>query len=121
MTDGSDIIIKKGEPLTPEACGGIVNAAAGMMRWKHPEIAFGTPARERAVAWRITRTVKVDDECWPDAHEAWLTIGPQHFHVGLCEDEMEAGFMCVMLAKAMIAMIDGAASGELPHGPPVLG
>jgi hypothetical protein len=119
MTDGSDIIIKKGEPLTPEAFEAIVNAASGMTEWKAAELPPTALARERSIAAKLTRVTEVFDDDWPDAHAAWLTIGPQHFKVGVCEDREEAGWMCWMLAKAMIAVIDGAAHGVLPDGPPV--
>jgi hypothetical protein len=99
----------------------MIAAAGGRTGWKWnlPDLPAGVLARERSIAGKLTRVTEAYDDEWPDAHAAWLTIGPQHFKVGVFEDREEAGWMCLMLAKAMIAVIDGSAHGLLPDGPPV--
>jgi len=89
------------------------------MNWMMPELPTAALARDWALAKRYTRVTKAIDEDWPDAHSAWLTIGPQHFKVADCETKEEAGWHCWMLAKAMRAVIDSAVTGTTIAGPTV--
>jgi hypothetical protein len=88
-------------------------------RWMFPELPPEALARDRSIAKKFTRVTKAIDEDWPDAHAAWLTVGPQHFEVTVCETREEAGWHCWMLAKAMMAVIDSAVSGVFIEGPKV--
>ena len=89
------------------------------MEWMLPELPEFATEREKEIATRFTRVTKSCDEDWPDAHAAWLTVGPQHFSGTVCETREEAGWHCWMFAKAMIAAIDSAASGIPIEGPKV--
>lgn len=90
------------------------------MDWMLPELPPEALARDRSIASKLTRVTKVIDEDWPDAHAAWLTVGPQHFKVTVCETREEAGWHCWMLAKAMMAVIDSAVGGTgIVEGPKV--
>jgi len=89
------------------------------MDWMMPELPPEALARDRSIAKKFTRVTKAIDEDWPDAHAAWLTVGPQHFKVTVCETREEAGWHCWMLAQAMMAVIDYANSGISIEGPKV--
>ena len=89
------------------------------MNWMMPELPTEATARDWALAERYTRVTKAIDEDWPDAHSAWLTIGPQHFKVADCKTKEGAGWHCWMLAKAMRVVIDAAVTGTTIAGPTV--
>jgi len=88
-------------------------------RWMLPKLPPAALARDKSIAGKYTRVTKAIDEDWPEAHAAWLTIGPQHFKVMVFETEEEAGWYCWMLAKAMMAVIDSAVTGSTLAGPTV--
>lgn len=95
-------------------------ASAGYAeRWMLPKLPPAAPARDKSIAIRYTRVTKAIEEGLPEAHAAWLTVGPQHFKVTVCETEEEAGWHCWMLAKAMMAAIDSAVNGVPIDGPKV--
>jgi len=95
-------------------------ASAGYAEeWMLPKLPPAALARDKSIARRYTRVTKAIDEDWPEAHAAWLTVGPQHFKVMVLETEEGAGWYCWMLAKAMMAVIDSAASGVPIEGPKV--
>ena len=95
-------------------------ASAGYAeRWMSPKLPSAALARDRSLARRYTRVTKTAVGDWPDAHTAWLTVGAQHFAVGVWETEEEAGWHCWMLANAIMAVIDSAASGVPIEGPKV--
>jgi hypothetical protein len=92
----------------------------GFTRWQHPSLPPQSLARERSIAKKYTRVTAVVCSDWPDCHQAWLTVGPQHFPIGAAmETRDEAEWQCWMLAKAMIAVIDAAVSGNQIEGPVV--
>lgn len=89
------------------------------MDWMLPELPPEALARDRSIANKFTRVTKAFDLDRPDAHTAWLTVGPQHFRIEVCETREEAGEHCWLLAKAMMAVIDSAVSGVSIEGPKV--
>jgi hypothetical protein len=72
---------------------------------------FPATDREKAVAAEYTLIQRVQDDDFPTTHAAWLKVGVQSFKVAeTFDDAPEASWMCWMLAKALIRVIDGAKS-----------
>lgn len=78
------------------------------MNFKKPDLtAFAKASPEQmAVAEKYTRIAPCCVEDEPEAHTAWLVVGPQQFRVSAITHETaeEASWMCWMLAKALLAM-----------------
>jgi hypothetical protein len=87
-------------------------------QWILPTLPDKAAVKEVDFARKFTRITAVACEEWPDAHQPWLTIGPQHFRVGcIMETREEAEFVCWMLAKAMRNAIDSLKEGTPIDGP----
>ncbi len=67
---------------------------------------FDATERQKQIAAQWTRIRRIVIPGWPDAHTAWLVVGPQQLYAGDYETAEEACWMCWMLAKALETIID---------------